>query len=145
MVNDYLFTGEQFALICGGILLLGVILYACTGFIYVSKKRVAIIERVGKYVGTYGPKLYYFAPLLYRRVGYYKVGEISQSMVIDHKKYIVKYEILNCKQFHYIGNHDTYGIIKASLNEKDKDLSKLLIERFKFIGAKFISLNVIKK
>lgn len=145
MTYDQLFTNEQFAIIVGGILLLGIILYISTGFIYIGKNRVGIIERVGKYIGTFGPKLHYFAPLLYRRVGYYKVGEISQVLVIDRKKYIVKYEINNFKQFHYVGNHDTLGIVKASLNEKDADLSKLLIERFKLVGARFISLQKVKK
>lgn len=144
-ILETLFTGEQFAIIIASILLLGILLYISTGFIFVNKSRVAIIERMGKYVGTYGPKLYYFAPLIYRRVGYYKVGIISQKIVIDRKKYIVQFEILNFKQFHYVGNHDVTGILKASLNEKNADLSKLLIERFKFCGARFISLQKVKK
>ncbi len=145
MTLDTLFTNEQFALIVSSILVAGIILYMCTGFIFISKSRVGIIERMGKYVGTYGHKLYYFAPLIYRRVGYYKLGVISQKIVIDKQKYIVKYEITNFKQFHYVANHDVYGLVKASLFEKNNDLSKVLIDRFKLSGAKFISLQLIKK
>lgn len=145
MTYDVLFEGPIFALICGGILLLGIILYLITGFLFIGKNRVGIIERVGKYIGTFGPKLYYFGPLIYRRVGYYRLGETSQTLIIDRQKYIVKYEIQNFKTWHYIGNHDTLGIVKASLNDKEKDLSKLLIDRFKMVGVRFISLTKIKK
>ena len=65
--------------------------------------------------------------------------------MINRKKYIIKYEINNFKQFHYVGNHDTLGIVKASLSEKDADLSKLLTTRFKLVGARFISLQKVKK
>ena len=55
-------TNWQFALIFVGVALLGGLLFFLTGFIRVYKGRVAIIERVGQFVGLYKPGIYYFAP-----------------------------------------------------------------------------------
>ena len=139
------FEGWELLIIAGITLIGGSILFALTGFIRISKGRVGVIERVGTYIGTYKNGLYYFAPILYRRVGYYRVGEIKQRIQIGRKEYFVKYEIENFKTFHYIGKHDVKGVVNASLNEPTKDLSKLLIERFNIIGARFISLEIIKR
>lgn len=132
-------------LIIVSLLLLSIFMFFVTGFIYISKQRIGVIEKVGNYVGTYKGGLYYFFPLLYRRVGYYKKGVTIQKLRIDEKNYIVKYQIENYKQWHYVGNHDPLGIVKSSLRGNNEDLSKTLIERFNLVGARFISLEVIKK
>ena len=88
-VNDQIETWIVIVVVLG-VLLLGVILFFATGFIFISKSRVGIIEKVGKYIGTYKGGLYYFMPILYRRVGYYRLGETSQKFKIDKKNYIVR-------------------------------------------------------
>ncbi len=127
------------------ILFVSALLFMCTGFIVVSKGRVGVLERMGNYIGTYKSGLYYFTPLLYRRVGYYKTGEIVQRFKIDKDNYLVRYKIENFKTFHYVGVHDVVNPIKTALKFHQEDLSKDLIERFNNIGAKFISLEKIKK
>lgn len=143
-VNDQIETWIVVVVVVG-VLLLGFLLFMATGLIIINKSRVGIIEKMGKYIGTYKPGLYYFLPLLYRRVGYYHQGETIQKLKIDKKNYIVKYEIENFKTFHYLGNHDVYGIVNSALKSNSEDLSKILIEKFNYIGAKFISLEIIKK
>ena len=128
-----------------GVLLLGALLFMATGFIIISKNRVGIIEKMGKYIGTYKSGLYYYLPLMVRRVGYYHIGETKQKVRVNAKNYIVRYEIENFKTFHYEGNHDVLGIVTSCLNAKTDDLSKLLIERFNQVGARFISLEIIKR
>lgn len=142
---DDIFPTWLFLIIVASILLVGLILFLCNGFLFIGKGRVGVIERIGNYVGTYKKGLYYFTPLLYRRVGYYKVGETLQRFRLERKQYQIKYEIKNYKTWHYVGHHDVLGIVSASLKEKDADLSKLLIERFSLVGVRFISLEIIKK
>ncbi len=145
MIFDVLLQPWQFALIALGIALLGAILFVLTGFIYVKKGYVAIIERTGLYVGIFEKGFHYFAPLLYRRVGMYPVGEAEREIVIDKVKYFVKYEITDVKCFHYVGNHDLETPLKDALaNNKDK-LKETLIEKYSAIGVKFIGLQKEKK
>lgn len=134
----------QFALVFLGILLLGGILYALTGFISVKKGRVAIIERIGQFVGLYKPGLYYFAPMLYRRVGMYRVGVIKDQYLINRIDYQLTYEIVDVKIYHYVGKHDIEGILRASLKDSRNDLSNVMIKRCEAIGVKFIQLEIIK-
>ena len=134
----------QFALVFLGILLLGGILYALTGFISVKKDRVAIIERVGQFVGLYKPGLYYFAPMLYRRVGMYRVGVIKDQYLINRIDYQLTYEIVDVKIYHYVGKHDIEGILRASLKDSRNDLSNVMSKRCEAIGVKFIQLEIIK-
>ncbi len=135
----------QFALIMLGIVVLGIILFALTGFIVVKKKCVAIIEKVGNFVGVYKPGLYYFAPLLYRRVGMYRMDEIEKILEVNKQEYKLKYEIEDVKMFHYIGKHDVESILVASLRDDNDNLSETLSKRYKQIGVKFISLEKIIK
>ncbi len=139
------FDTYWFPITLGVVILLSIVAFICTGFIFVSRDRIAVIERVGKYVGTYKSGLYFFAPLLYRRVGYYKKGVTVQRLRIKDETYIVTYQIENYKTWHYVGNHDSLGIVRSSLNQNPQDLSKLLIERFSLVGVKFISLERMKK
>ncbi|MCQ2793337.1 MAG: hypothetical protein MJ221_02810 [Bacilli bacterium] len=134
----------QFALVFLGILLLGGILYALTGFISVKKGRVAIIERVGQFVGLYKPGLYYFAPMLYRRVGMYRVGVIKDQYLINRIDYQLTYEIIDVKIYHYVGKHDIEGILRATLKDSRNDLSNVMNKRCEAIGVKFIQLEIIK-
>lgn len=135
----------QFLLIIAGVLLLGGILFFLTGFIHVSKGRVAIIERVGMFVGIYKSGMHYFAPIIYRRVGMYRIGEIKEIYPINRSEYRITYEILDVKKFHYDGHHDVEGILRASLNDSKDNLSEVLTKRFESVGVKFISLERIKK
>lgn len=128
-----------------GVIVLGLILLFLNCFIYVAKDRVAIIERVGEYIGTFGPGMHFLGAYIYRRVGYYKTGETKLYLTIKREDYIVKFQIKNFYRYHYYGAHDAEGIVKASLSENPTDLSALLIKRFNDVGAKFISLEKVKR
>lgn len=127
-----------------GILLLGGILYALTGFIHVCKGRLAIIERAGQFVGIYKPGWYYFAPVLYRRVGMYRVGEVKERFLIRRVEYQITYEIIDIKQYHYVGKHDIEGVLSATLKDSRNELSDVMTRRCNDIGVRFIQLEVIK-
>lgn len=137
-------TPLQFGLIMIAILALGAILFFLTGFIKVKKGRVAIIERIGNFIGIYKPGIYYFFPLLYRRVGMYKVGEFKEIYEIDRIQYQVTYEIVDIKKYHYVGKHDMYGIIKASLKDSKDNLSEAIIRRSELVGVRFVKLEKLK-
>lgn len=134
----------QFGLVFVGVLILGGLLYALTGFIHVKKGCVAIIERVGNFVGLYKPGTYYFAPVLYRRVGMYRIGEISSNFYVNRDEYKITYEITDVKKYHYVGAHDIEGILNASLKDSKDNLSEVLIIRCENIGVRFIKLEKIK-
>ena len=138
-------TNWQFALIFIGVALLGGLLFFLTGFIRVWKGRVAIIERAGLFVGLYKPGIYYFAPIVYRRVGMYRVGEIKEVYLINRVDYQITYEIVDVKQYHYVGHHDIEGILRASLLDSRDNLSEALQKRCEEVGVKFITLERIKK
>ena len=135
----------QFALIALGICLLGVGLFFLTGFIYVKKNHVAIVERTGLYVGIFEKGFHYFTPLMYRRVGMYPKGETEKEIKIDRVKYFLKYEILDVKTFHYVGNHDLETPLKNALIDNKENLKEILIEKYSSIGVKFIGLQKEKK
>ena len=134
----------QFGLIFVGVFLLGGLLFFLTGFIRVKKGCVAIIERVGNFVGLYKPGMYYFAPILYRRVGMYRIGEISSTFDINRDQYKITYEIEDVKKYHYVGAHDIEGILTASLKDSKDNLSEALITRCENVGVRFIKLEKIK-
>lgn len=138
-------TNWQFGLIFLGVFLLGGLLFFLTGFIRVYKGRVAIIERVGQFVGLYKPGIYYFAPILYRRVGMYRVGEIKEKYLINRVDYQITYEIEDVKQYHYVGHHDIEGILRATLMDSKDNLSDALIKRCKEVGVKFMTLEKLKQ
>lgn len=126
-----------------GIIGVGLILYFINCFIKVGKDRCAIIERMGIYLGTYGKGWHFFNPLTTRRVGYYKLGTSEVIFYINREKYSVKFDILNFKDYHYIGAHDAAGICKASLQDSKDNLSETLIKRFEKVGCRFVSLDKI--
>jgi len=134
----------QFGLIFVAVFLLGGILFFLTGFIHVKKGCVAIIERVGNFVGLYKPGTYYFAPILYRRVGMYHIGEVSERFDVNRDQYKITYEITDVKKYHYVGAHDIEGILNASLKDSKDNLSEVLISRLENVGVRFIKLEKIK-
>jgi hypothetical protein len=136
-------TPLQFGLIFLGILVLSAILFILTGFIHVKKGRVAIIERVGLFVGIFKPGFYFFAPIVYRRVGMYRVGEIKENYEYKRENYRLSYEIVDVKTYHYIGKHDIEGILMATLKDSDT-LSETLTKRCEKIGVRFIQLEKLK-
>ncbi len=133
----------QLALIMLAIVLLAIILFALTGFTSVKKNYVAIIEKMGNFVGVYKPGFYYFIPLLYRKVGTYKMDELNKIVQVDDQEYKINYEIVDVKMFHYIGKDDVKSVLTSSLANKKDNLSKTLTEQYKRIGVKFISLEKI--
>ncbi|HOH68403.1 MAG TPA: hypothetical protein PLX93_03665, partial [Bacilli bacterium] len=97
-------TDQQFYLTIAAIAGLGIILFALTGFINIKKGFVGIIERTGRYIGTYQAGRRYFAPLVDRRVGMYKLGACRRLVEVDrYQSYFIDYEILDFKLFHYSG------------------------------------------
>lgn len=134
----------QFGLIMLIIVLTGLALFFLTGFTYVRKNRIAVIERLGMFTGLYKHGLYYFMPLVYRRVGYYRIDEISEIYKINKEKYRITYEIIDVKKFHYIGNHNVLVILEKNINNSD-NLSASLKENYNQIGVKFIRLERIIK
>ncbi len=136
----------EFLLIVLIILTIGVLLFLLTGFIVVKKGQIAIVERLGLYVGTYKSGIRYFAPLIYRRVGMYPIGVLTKKVDVSRFDSIfVKYEILDVKKYHYVGHHDIDGIIRLALNEKRLDDGEYMTSQFKKIGVRYISNEKMKK
>ena len=127
------------------VVLLGIVLFILTGYITIRKGHIAIIEKNGQFVGIYKKGWHYFTPLIYRRVGMYKLGEIRQKIIVGRETYYLTYTIENYYKFHYEGMHDTLGILKSSLNDHFSDLSKSLDTKLKYIGANFVKLEKVKK
>ena len=136
---------DIFLLVIVSILVVGAILFFLTGFIIVKKNHIAIIEKAGQFEGIYESGWHYFRPLLYRRAGMYKKGEAQIKLEINRINYLLTYEIIDVKKFHYEGNHDFLGIVKASLKEDKTKISDYLINRFNLVGVRFIKLEKLKK
>lgn len=134
----------QYLLIIIGIILLGGLLFALTGIIKVKKGYKAIIERVNEFYDIKETGFYYFPPLIYRRAGMYKIGEIKRNILVKRDEYQIIYIIEDIKKYHYIGKHDIESIIEKALKEKNIDLSSYITDRCELIGVRFISLSKIK-
>lgn len=138
-------TEQQFYITVASVVLAGIILFTLTGFINIKKGFVAIIERAGRYIGTYRSGLRYFAPLVDRRVGLYKLGKCRRLVEVDrYNSYFLDYEILDFKLFHYSG-HDLDGLVRLALNEAPDDPSLSLKTRCPLIGVNFIDISINKK
>lgn len=132
----------DFLFIALSILLLGIILFFLTGFVKIKKDSIAIIERMGMYVGTYREGIRYFLPLIYRRAGMYKIGETSRDVDISrYEKSHVNYEIMNVKLFHYSG-HDFDGIIRIAYRDYKNDMDTYLKDAFLKVGVRYISQDI---
>lgn len=131
----------EFTLIVLIILALGIILFLLSGFIHIKKDHVALIERLGLYVGTYKSGLRYYTPLLYRRVGMYKMGEVIRKVNVSRfDSVLVKYEILDVKLYHYSG-HNIDSIIKTQYAKNGVEAGNDLKDLFSKIGVRFISIE----
>lgn len=138
-------TDQQFYLTIAAIAGLGIILFALTGFINIKKDFVGIIERTGRYIGTYQAGRRYFAPLVDRRVGMYKLGACRRLVEVDrYQSYFIDYEILDFKLFHYSG-HDLDSLVRLAKNESPDNLGLSLETRCALIGVRFIAVNENKK
>ena len=138
-------TDQQFYITILSVFVAGAILFVLTGFINVKKGYVAIIERAGRYIGTYQSGLHYFMPLVDRRVGLYKLGECRRLVEIDRfVTYFLEYEIIDIKAFHYSG-HDLDGLARLALKEAPQDPSLSLKTRCAFIGVRYIGFEENKK
>jgi len=136
---------QQFYITIISVLAAGTILFTLTGFINVKKGYVAIIERVGRYIGTYQSGLHFLMPLVDRRVGLYKLGECRRLIEIDRfTTYFLEYEIIDFKTFHYSG-HDLDGLARLALKEAPQDPSLSLKTRCPSIGVRYISFVENKK
>lgn len=116
-------TDLELIIACLAIIAVGVGLFFLTGFITVRKGWIAIVEKLGIYVGTYTKRFNYFLPLLYRRVGMYPLSALTKPISINSSKYQITYQIIDAKSYHYSG-HDIEKTLNASgiqtlvLNEK---------------------------
>lgn len=138
-------SDEQFYITIAAIAGVGIILFAMTGFIRIKKGFIGIIERAGRYIGTYQAGLYYFAPLVDRRVGLYKLGAVRRLVEVGrYKSYFIDYEIVDFKLFHYSG-HDLDGLLRLALNESPDNLGLSLNTRCALIGVRFIDVREHKK
>ncbi|MDY0345272.1 MAG: hypothetical protein WCR77_01870 [Bacilli bacterium] len=138
-------TDKEFYITIACIVVAGIILFIFTGYIRIKKGYMGIIERAGRYIGTYQAGFRYFAPLVDRRVGLYKLGECRRLVEVDrYKSYFIQYEIMNFKLFHYSG-HDLDGLVRLALKESPDDLGLSLKTRCDLIGVHFIKVWENKK
>jgi len=137
-------TDQQFYITVACVIAAGAVLFILTGLINIKKGFVAIIERVGKYIGTYQAGLRYFMPLVDRRVGLYKLGTCRRLIEIDrYVSYFLEYEIIDFKTFHYSG-HDLDGLARLALKEAPHNPSLSLQTRCPLIGVRFIDFQIKK-
>jgi len=143
-LNDKM-TDQQFYITIAAIVGAGIILFAMTGFIRIKRGFIGIIERAGRYIGTYQAGIYYFAPLVDRRVGLYKLGVLRRLVEVGrYVSYFLEYEIIDFKLFHYAG-HDLDSLVRLALNESPEDLGLSLKTRCALIGVRFIRIEEYKK
>jgi len=134
-------SDQEFVITVVSVILAGIALFTCTGFIYIKKGYIGIVERAGLYVGTFRSGLRYFAPLVDRRVGMYKLGPCRRLIEIDRRtSYLLDYEIRDYKLFHYSG-HNLDGLVRLALSESPDDLSLSLSTRCQLVGVHFIGIN----
>lgn len=98
-------TDVELIVACLVIIALGIGLFFLTGFIYVKKGWIAVIEKLGLYVGTYTKRFVYFAPLFYRRVGMYPLSPLTKPLIVGKDRFTITYQITDAKTYHYAG-HD---------------------------------------
>lgn len=138
-------SNETFYIVLASIAFVGVILFILTGFIRVNKGFVAIVEKMGLYVGTYQSGLHYFAPLTSRRVGLYKLGEVRRLVEVNrYQSFFLTYEIINFKNFHYKG-HNLDSLVKLAFKENPLDLESSLKKTCPLLSVRFIKIEVNQK
>ena len=124
------------------IVILGVFLFFVTGFIFVKKGKIAVVEKLGGYIGLY-TKTTYFTPLLFRRVGYYVLGpqKITIQLPNGNTASLI-YEITNAILFHYHG-HNIIQEIKNTYELKEDITLQLISLQLERVGVKLINIEQI--
>lgn len=124
-------TDVELIIVCLVIIAVGIGLFFLTGFIHVKRGWIAIIEKLGQYVGTYTKPFVYFAPLFYRRVGMYPLSPITKPLLIGKEKFTLTYQIIDAKTYHYAGhdlnlvaNAELHGIEHPSLEQISQAIAK---------------------
>lgn len=120
---------EVVAIVSAIVIVLGIAIFLCTGFIHVKKDHIAIIERVDVYVGMQKKRWAYYTPIVYRRAGYYYLGTNQRDMTLPNEiKARLFYKIDDVLLYHYSG-HD----IKST------------IDRYYFLNGNRLNVDILKQ
>lgn len=122
-------------------LVIGLIIFIIAGIYKVKKDHVIIIEKIEEYYATKGAGVYFFLPVKYRRVGYYKITQQERVILLGNQKRIVlTYQIIDPKKYHYSKQRVEKYVEKIRLNNSTIS-EELLISELDKIGIKFISVR----
>ncbi len=128
------------------VILLGVAIFLLTGFIHVKKDYIAIIERVDVYVKMTKKRWNYFAPVLYRRAGYYYLGINDREINLPNgTKAKLFYEIKDVLLYHYSGHNIKAAIDRYYFLNNNRLNIDILKDALNSIGINFIEIVEIKK
>lgn len=133
-------TDVELIVVCLVVIAAGIGLFFLTGFIHVKRGWVAIIEKLGVYVGTYTKAFVYFAPLFYRRVGMYPLSPLTKPLLIGKDKFTVTYQIIDAKTYHYAG-HDLNLVINAELHGIEDPSLEQISQAIVKAGCKTIAVK----
>jgi len=131
---------QMMMIVIGITVVLAVSLFMITGFITCRKGRVAIIERVGIYIGTFY-NTQYFSPLLYRRAGYYTLGAQKYIAKLPNgKNALLIIDIINPVLYHYSGHNINQELINIYSSNEDVTL-EIMKNHFLLIGINLVSVD----
>ena len=124
----------------GGIIL-SILLLLLVGTYIVKKGCVIIIEKYDEFYKICPKGWYFFLPVKYRRVGYYRIEEQTRVITLGNQnKIALTYQIEDVKKYHYSKIRIEDYIEQIRLNNEVID-KELLINELNKIGIKYISIR----
>lgn len=133
-------TDVELIVVCLVVIVVGIGLFFLTGFIHVKRGWIAIVEKLGIYVGTYTKPYVYFAPLFYRRVGMYPLSSITKPLLIGKDKFTLTYQIIDAKAYHYAG-HDLNLVANVELKGVEHPSLEQISQVIAKAGCKTIAVK----
>lgn len=136
-------TDLLFLIVLGCTLLFGIMVFVLSCIYYVKKGHVIIVEKMERYFGTFNHGFHWFFPFVYHRVGYYAIVPMKKTIrLINGRKVLIEYQIVDPLKFHYVHTTVEHFINNLSLEKEDINLD-IIKTNFEAIGIKFISIKSI--
>ena len=130
-----------FLIALGIVIILGGLFFFFAGLFKVKKDQVMIIERMNEFKGVYEKGIYWFMPIVYRRVGVYTMKEMEQTIHFDDlRDMVIRFQVGDVIKYHY----SEYNV-EQKVNEAHKKYPEMSEEILKSelldIGIRFISIR----
>lgn len=120
---------------------IGIILILLSGFFHVKEKKVAVFEKMYKFLCIKEKGNYFFIPFFVRRVGYYDKDIQYIRINLDKCDVFIKYKITDFYKYHYAG-HCFKEIMGDELNKHSEEITPFIKNKADQFGITILDIHI---